>query len=162
MRDALTRVNIVLLKDQHERFKQYAQQYHGSLSQFLRLAGENEIDQQENTNAFLLRPILEQQEKLHSSIEKINQQMKSNYDIISGATGFFQIQHKVIALEIEHLLLSVDTSLSIPELGEYLPYSQDNLISGIEWLIDHARVKRLKQINAPSKYRLTGDNHEKK
>ena len=160
MRDTLIRVNIVLLKEQHQRFQEYAQRYHGSLSQFLRLAGENEIDQHEDTNEIYLRPIMEQQEKLQQALKKINHQLKSTRDSIYQSTDFNQMNIKKIALEIEEILFSSDTPLSIPEIREYISHSQDDLITGIEWLLDHGRIKRMKQINAPSKYKITGDVNE--
>lgn len=160
MRDTLIRVNIVLLKEQHKRFQEYAQRYHGSLSQFLRLAGENEIDQHEDTNEIYLRPIMEQQEKLQQALKKINHQLKSTQDSIYQSTDFNQMKIKKIALEIEEILFSSDTPLTIPEIREYISHSQDDLITGIEWLLDHGCIKRMKQINAPSKYKITGDVNE--
>lgn len=155
MRDTLIRVNIILLKEQHRRFQEYARRYHGSLSQFLRLAGENEIDSQEDTQDFRLRPIMEQQEKLYQAISKIDHQLKTSPTIQSSTLAKRNIQK--VALEVEEVLLSTDASLSVPELGGYLSYSQEDLITGIEWLLDRGRIKRMKQINAPSKYRVPGD-----
>lgn len=160
MRETLIRVNIILLKEQHQRFQEYARRYHGSLSQFLRLAGENEIDQQEDSNALYLRPLLEQQEKLQQALKKINHQLKSNQGPISHSSDITQMNIKKITLEIEEILFSSDTPLSIPEIREYISHSQDDLITGIEWLLDHGRIKRMKQINAPSKYKITGDVNE--
>lgn len=156
MRETLIRVNIILLKDQHERFKKYAQRYHGSLSQFLRLAGENEIDKQEDTNALILQPLMEQQEKLYQGIRKVDQQVKLNYDVISSSNKLSQMHRKQIALEIEELLISIDDPVTIPEMGEYISHPPDDLVQGVEWLLDHGRIRQIEQINAPSKYRIMG------
>ena len=155
MRATLTRVNIVLLKEQHKRFQEYAQRYHGSLSQFLRLAGENEIDQQDDTNPMMFRPIMELQEKLYQEVKKIDQQLKTSHISQSGCID--QSNIKKIALDIEGIFFSTDAPMSVPQIGDYLSYPQEDLITGVEWLLDRGRIKRMKQINAPSKYRLPGD-----
>jgi len=155
MRETLIRVNIILLKDQHQRFQEYARRYHGSLSQFLRLAGENEIDKQEDTNEYYLRPVIEQQERLYQELKKIDTQLK--IDHTGQSNSIAKMNTKKIALEIEEILLSSDATLSVPEIGEYLACSQDDIITAVEWLLDHGRINRMKQINAPSKYRVPGD-----
>ena len=58
MRDNLERVNIVLTKEQHKRFKELSKKCHGSLSQYLRLAGENEADENKYAQMLNLRPII--------------------------------------------------------------------------------------------------------
>jgi hypothetical protein len=156
MRKKLTRVNIILSKDQHERFKEYAKRYHGSLSQFLRLAGENEIDNQEDTTDFHFRPIIELEEKNHQVIQKIEKQIKSLKTSSDFASNASHSKKAIIADGIEQILLHNENSLTVPEIQEYLSYSSEDLILGIEWLLDHKKIEQIERINAPSKWSIKG------
>jgi predicted DNA-binding protein len=160
MRGKLKRVNIVLSKEQHNRFKEYAKRYHGSLSQFLRLAGENEIDDQEDDNDFHLRPLIERQKKIQQLLEKMTHHIKKLQKIQGVSEDFNLTDKQSIAYDIEHVLLAGETPLSIPEIMEYVSCSQEEIIGGIEWLLDRFIISRIKRINAPSKYKLRGDINE--
>ena len=69
MRDNLERVNIVLTKEQHKRFKKYAVRFHGSLSQFIRLAAENEINDEEKMETLYIQPVLKQMNQFNEKLE---------------------------------------------------------------------------------------------
>jgi len=160
MRSNLIRVNIILTKEQHQRFKNYAKRYHGSLSQFLRLAAENEIDNQEDANSFYFRPMIENQEKIIKSLNVIAQQIKKIERIPSSIQDLKSFNNQSIASEIEHILLMTESPLSVPDIMEFLTYSQEEIIEGIEWLLDRCLITQIKRINAPSKYKLRGDTNE--
>lgn len=156
MRDNLERVNIVLTKEQHARFKEYARRYHGSLSQFLRMAGENQIEDNNGVDDLKLRPIVEKLEKIVDSVQKIDGRLKR----VEKETGFvvekLGSKDEKVADDIERLLLEKGIKLSIPEIRNYLPYSQEEIISGMERLEMDFVVLKIPEINAPSKWIIRG------
>lgn len=160
VREKLIRVNIVLSKEQHERFKDFAKRYHGSLSQFLRMSGENEIRDQDDNSELILRPIIERQDKTMKTLEKISQQLnKGQNNLGFGKYSNFSYR-QLTAFEIERVLLKNELPLSVPEILEYVSYSQEEVIDGIEYLLDRGQLTRIKRINAPSKYKIRGDMNE--
>lgn len=76
MRDDLERVNVVLTKEQHLRFREYSRRYQGSVSQFLRLAGEKELNRNNGTEELKLRPIFEQLEKTSTNVQAIQRTLQ--------------------------------------------------------------------------------------
>ena len=160
MRDNLERVSIVLMKDQHQRFKEYAKRCHGSLSQFLRMAAENEIDSNSGVDEVNLRPIIEILEGVRSMV----QQIEGRLERIGRGTDFiiekFGSRMEKVAGDVEELLLQKGNGLSIPEIGNYLPYNQNEIIQGIERLEEKFAVRRIEQVNAPSKWKIRGDKND--
>jgi hypothetical protein len=157
MREELIRTNIVLTREQHIRFKQYAKRYHGSLSQFLRLSAENEINDQKDTNDFHLRPIIEKIGQIQQELKQLSTQL---HDFKMRNAPHNDSRNSIIqsmALEAEHLLLSSDTPLTIPEINEYLSYPPEQIIQSIEWLLDRGYIERIHRVNAPSKWKIRGD-----
>lgn len=156
MRDNLERVTIVLTKEQHQRFKEFANKCHGSLSQFLRMAGENEADDNKHTQMLNLRPIIKKLEKNSDKIkqieEKLNRTEKGTEYIVNKIGN---ITDK-IGDDIEKLLLH-KPKLSIPEIGTYLPYTQEEIISAIERLEEKFVVTRIRRDDAPSRWKIRGD-----
>jgi hypothetical protein len=154
MRDNLERVNIVLTKEQHARFKEYSIRYHGSLSQFLRLAAESELDRSEKLEIIYVQPVLKRLDQLVSSQDRMNEILTKN---ISNMLKTSKNARKKIADDILNLLLGIDKLIGVPEMVEYLPYNQDEIIDGLEELIDTYSIKEIPQPNAPSKWQLIGD-----
>ena len=72
MRDNLKRVTIVLTKNQHKKYKIYARKYHGSVSQFIRLAAETAINDDIDKTDLKLRPIFERLESITHAINQAN------------------------------------------------------------------------------------------
>ena len=157
MRDNLERVTIVLTKDQHLRFKEYAKRYHGSVSQFIRLAGDNEILGNSGNDDLKVRPIVEKMEKTGRLIQQIEVQLKKVERGINFVVRKIGTKEDQIAHEIAEILLSSDRSLSIPEITGYLAYKQEDVICGIEKLEERFAVTRIEQINSPSKWKIRGD-----
>lgn len=162
MRDNLERVTIVLTKEQHHRFKEYARRYHGSVSQFIRLAGLNEMDDNNNTEDLRFRPITEKLEETVSMIQNIYRRLQT----IERGTDFVveRLGSKMdkIANDVEELLLSSGRMFSIPEITGYLQYEQEEIISGIEKLEERFSITRIRQINSPSKWKIRGDIDDKR
>ena len=156
MRDNLERVNIVLTKEQHKRFREYAQKYHGSLSQFLRLAAENESD---DNDAFMinLRPIIKKLDELEDFSHQILEKIDKIYHGAEYLVDRLGNKSGKIADDIEKLLLQKGIGLSIPEIGKYLPYKQEEIISGIEKLVDEFAIVKIERVNAPSMWRIRGE-----
>lgn len=159
MRDDLERVNVVLTKEQHQRFREYSRKYHGSVSQFLRLAGENEIDENDGVDELKLRPIFERLDKACVYIQNIQGMVQRLEREIDSNTRRRR-KNDYVASHIEELLSSVTSNLSIPEMTGYLPYEQEEIIRGIETLEERFAVIRIKQINGPSKWKIRGDANE--
>ena len=157
MRNNLKRVTIVLTKDQHLKYKEYARKYHGSVSQFIRLAAEKAISDDIDLIDLRLRPIFEKLENINLSIDGSNKILH----LLNRNTNFLvdKIGDKVekIAYCIEKLLLSNNRPLSIPEITGYLPYTQEEIIDAIEFLEEKFYVERIKQLNSPSKWKIRGD-----
>jgi hypothetical protein len=147
MRDKLTRVNIILSKEQHDRFKHYAKRYHGSLSQLLRVSAENEMDRQEENTVMYLRSLIEGQSKLQQHMEhmKNNTTKKETSNTIPTT-----------AREIRSILMSSETPLSIPDLTDYMNIPPEEMITAIEWLLDHCIITTIQRTNAPSQYKIRG------
>ena len=156
IRDNLERVNIVLTKEQHRRFKEYAKKYHGSLSQFLRMAGENESDENNGADVFNLRPVIKKLETNGNIIQQIDERLKRTEKGTDYIVDKLGSKIEKIADDIEELLLHRG-KLSVPEIGNYLPYTQEEIISGIEKLEEKFAVIRVKQLNAPSKWKIRGN-----
>ncbi len=157
MRDNLERVNIVLTKEQHKRFKKYAVRFHGSLSQFIRLAAENEINDEEKMEALYIQPVLKEMNKFNEKLDFTKKSLNSIISHLKVNTS----NKKFISEEIIQLLLKHEESLSIPGMLEYLPFQQQDLIEGIEELLDTCSVREIPRPNAPSKWTIIGDRNEK-
>jgi len=159
MRDNLERVTIVLTKEQHRRFKEYARRYHGSLSQFLRMAGENEADENNGSDVLNLRPIVKKLKMVGDTVQQMDERLKrteSGTDYVVDKLGS---KIEKVAEDIAELLLHKG-KLSIPEIANYLPYNQEEIISGVEKLEDKLAIVRIKQINSPSKWKIRGDKND--
>jgi len=159
MRDNLERVTIVLTKEQHRRFKEYARRYHGSLSQFLRMAGENEADENNGSDVLNLRPIIKKLKMIEDTVQQMDERLKrteSGTDYVVDKLGS---KIEKVAEDIAELLLHRG-KLSIPEIANYLPYNQEEIISGVEKLEDKLAIVRIKQINSPSKWKIRGDKND--
>jgi len=159
MRDNLERVTIVLTKEQHRRFKEYARRYHGSLSQFLRMAGENEADENNGSDVLNLRPIIKKLKMIGDTVQQMDERLKrteSGTDYVVDKLGS---KIEKVAEDIADLLLHKG-KLSIPEIANYLPYNQEEIISGVEKLEDKLAIVRIKQINSPSKWKIRGDKND--
>ena len=156
MRDHLERVTIVLTKEQHQRFREYSKRCHGSLSQFLRMAAENETD--ENKDAYMVnfRPIikkLEIMECLFHQIEGRLQKIERGTDYAIDRLGSHTEE---VSEDVENLLLKKGIELSIPEIGNYLPYNQEEIISAIEKLDERFAVIKIERASGPSKWKIRG------
>lgn len=159
MRDNLERVTVVLTKEQHRRFKEYARRYHGSLSQFLRMAGENEADENNGSDVLNLRPIIKKLKMIGDTVQQVDARLKrieSGTDYVVDKLGS---KIEKVAEDIAELLLHKG-KLSIPEIANYLPYNQEEIISGVEKLEDKLAIVRIKQINSPSKWKIRGDKND--
>jgi hypothetical protein len=154
----LKRVNIVLSKEQHNRFKDYSKRYHGSLSQFLRFAGENAIDKANDDLDFLFRPIMMKQDEGQNLMEIILQKIKTLQS--NNNHQFASYQEPAIIAELETILLESNNPLSVPEIMDYTSYPQQEIIKGIEWLLDQCQISRMERMNAPSKYKIRGVSYE--
>lgn len=160
MRDNLERVTIVLGKEQHQRFKDYSKKYHGSVSQFLRHAGENELDENDGVDDFKLRPIFEQLEKTSTNVQVMQRTLQKLEKEIDSIAEQKRRKDEYIANHIEELLLSSKNKLSIPEIAGYLPYEQEMIIRGIEKLEERFVIVRIKQVNGMSKWKIRGDSND--
>ena len=156
MRSNLKRVNIVLTREQHQKFKDFAQRYHGSVSQFLRLAAEMEIENGDVKDEVNLRPLVELMDKTYILIQEVEARLER---IGKGIESILDDQGnwvKKVSQDIESLLYKQGKGLSIPEMANYLSYSQNELIQGIEHLDDTFAVTKIEQINSPSKWKIRG------
>ena len=159
VRDDLERVNVVLTKEQHQRFRLYSRKYHGSVSQFLRLAGEKELDESDGADDLKLRPIYERLDKtcaFTQSIQGTVQRLEREMEFITR----MRRRNDYVANHIEEFLSTVTNDLSIPEITGYLPYDQEQIVRGIEILEERFAVIRIKQVNGPSKWKIRSDSNE--
>lgn len=159
MRDNLERVTIVLGKEQHQRYKDYSKKYHSSVSQFLRHAAENEMNQDNGVEELMLRPIFERLEKTNTDVQIIQRTLQKLEKEIDSIAEQKRRKDEYIANHIEELLLSSRTKLSIPEIAGYLPYEQEAIIRGIEKLEERFIITRIKQVNGISKWMIQGDSN---
>ncbi len=158
MRDNLERVTIVLTKEQHQRFKEYSKRYHGSLSQFLRMAGENEADENNGSDVLNLRPIIKKLEMIGSIVQQMDERLKRTESGTNYVVDKLGSKIEKVAEDIAEILLHKG-HLSIPEMGNYLPYTQEEIISGVEKLEGKFAIIRIKQLTAPSKWKIRGDGN---
>jgi hypothetical protein len=163
LRENLERVNIVLTKDQARRFKEFAKKYHGSRSQFLRAAAENEIGKGRNGGDTVeidssLRPLVERLEVVEGSVKRIENKLEkwgNGVDFLVGKSG--SIIEKV-ADDIEQLLLKEGKELSVPDIGDFLTtYSQSEILRGFEKLEDEFAVMRVERENGVTKWKIRGE-----
>ena len=160
MRDNLERVHVVLTKDQHQRFKEYASRFHGSVSQFIRMASENELTSNSDKEELKLRPIYDKLNQMEIIVRSIERKLLRIEKVTEYLTQRIGTRGEKIAGDIEELLLAQNYGLSIPEMKGYLPYEQEELIRGIEYLEERFAVKRQGRINAPSKWMIRGNSHD--
>ena len=158
MRDNLERVTIVLTKEQHQRFKEYSKRYHGSLSQFLRMAGENEADENNGSDMLNLRPIIKKLEMIGSIVQQMDERLKRTESGTNYVVDKLGSKIEKVAEDIAELLLHKG-QLSIPEMGNYLPHTQEEIISGVEKLEGKFAIIRIEQLTAPSKWKIRGDGN---
>ena len=158
MRNNLRRVTIVMTKNGHARFREASRKYHGSLSQFVRMACENAIRNDGKSDALDFRSIVEKQGDIVNSIHEIEKRLQK----VELGTGFlvdrFGSDLDKVACDIEGFLLNKNASLSIPELRGYMQYEQEEIISGMEQLEERFAVERIRQVNGPSKWKIQGDS----
>lgn len=159
MRDNLERVTIVLTKEQHRRFKEYAKKFHGSLSQFLRMAGENEANRSDDADVINLRPIVKELGIIRGKVEQIDERVKRIKGEINYVVEKLGNKTEKIADDIEELLLHKG-KLSVPEMENYIPYTQEEIVSGVEKLEEKFTVVRIKRLSAPSKWKIRGDEDD--
>jgi hypothetical protein len=161
MRDNLEKVTIVLTKEQHQRFRELAKKCHGSLSQYLRLAGENLADENKYAQALNFRQIIKKLETNSNIIDQIEEKLKRTEKQTEYIVNKIGDKTEKIADDIEELLLK-KSNLSVPEMINYLPYSQEEIISGIEKLEERFLIEKISRPNAPSKWRIRGDTNDTK
>ena len=158
MRDHLERVTIVLTKEQHQRFREFSKKCHGSLSQFLRMAAENETDQNKDAYMVNFRPIIKKLETLEGEFQQIIGKIQKIERGTDYAINRLGSRYELICEDIENLLLEKGIELSIPEIGNYLPYTQEEVISGIEKLEERFSLIKIERNSAPSKWKIRGCN----
>ena len=163
MRDNLKRVNIVLTKEQIPRFREAAKRCHGSVSQFLRMAAENELERGRNGGGtaeidVALRPLVDRLENLEKAVERIENKVVKNEKGIDFLVDMYGGRIEKVARDVKRLFEERGGELSVPDMGDFLPYGQDELIKAVEKLEDDdfmlVRVEHEKGI---TKWRLRGE-----
>lgn len=157
MRNNLERVTIVLTKEQHQRFKELSRKTHGSLSEFIRMAGENATNKNK-TDVLTIRSIIKKLELTSDIIQQIDERLKKTENGTEYLVDKIGNKIEKIADIIEKLLLQKG-ELSIPEIGTYLPYTQEEIISAIERLEEKFAIVRIRRDAAPSRWKIRGDKY---
>lgn len=161
MRKGLKRINIVLTDEQHPRFREFARRYHGSLSQLLRAAAENEIERNQNGGDTVeidatLRPLVERLEELEKTVKMVEKRLEKTGRGVDFLVDRFGDKTEKISDDIEELLLREGRELSVPDMGDFLPYSQSEILHGIEKLEDEFAVVRAERENGPTRWKIKG------
>lgn len=153
MRDNLKRVCIVFPEDLIELADEYKNRYHGSRSQLLREALIEYVDglEEEEDEEDEMRPLVRRMEGLEKSVEKasskVTKQVKEIGSLQRGTS-------RKVAGDIEDLLLEKGGGLTIPDMGDYLPYDQNELIEGVERLEEVFAVERIEPENSLPEWRI--------
>jgi len=167
LRDNLKRVNISgLTEEQHQRFKKYAKSYHGSFSQLVRVAAENEIERSQNGGGtaeigVTLRPLVEGLENVEKAVERIANRLEKVERGVDFLVDKWGSRIEKVADDVEKLLEERGDALSVPEIGDFLPYSQNEIIKALEKLEDEFVVVRVERENGPTKWRIRGEADSK-
>lgn len=154
MRDNLKRANIVLTEDLIDQINEKKDHHHGSRSQLIRQALTEYFDvNTESDTELCLKPIRKKLESLGNSIKDIRNELQWLDKKIDTLVNRAMVQK--VSEDIEKLLLEKEKPLSIPDLGEHLPYEQNELLRGVEILEDRFIVVRLEQGKLP-KWKIRG------
>lgn len=162
MRENLKRLCIIFPKNLIQLADEHKGRYHGSRSQLLRQALIEHIDglNDEEDGVAQMRPFVEGMENLEKTVEKIERglmkQGRGTEFLVENLGGGAQ----KVARDIESLLLGKGEALSIPEMGEYLPYEQSELLRGIERLEENFAVERIKRGNGLPKWGIRGGKYD--
>lgn len=165
LRDNLKRVNIILTKEEHPRFKKHAEKhYHNSLSQFARASMEIEIERHQNGGGIvdidvILRPLVERLEEVEKAVNQIANGVEKTERGVDLLVGRFGSRIEKVADDVEKLLEERGEALSVPEIGDFLPYSQDEIIRALEKLEDEFAVVRVESEKRPTRWRIRGGAH---
>ncbi|KXB08199.1 hypothetical protein AKJ58_00595 [candidate division MSBL1 archaeon SCGC-AAA385D11] len=158
MRDNLKRVCIIFPEDLIQLADEYKNKYHGSRSQLLREALIEYVErlEKEEDERAEMRPLVRKLEDLGKSVERIDNKVGKFRSEAEFSSGGSQKGTPKLASEIERLLLEKGEALTVPEMGEYLPYEQEELIEGVEWLEENFAVERIEPKNVLTKWRIRG------
>lgn len=162
LRENLKRVQIVLTKEQAERYKEFAKKCHGSRSQFLRMAAENEIERGQNGGGtaeidVTLRPLVERLEEVEKAVKRIENRLvktEKGVDFLVDKSGS---RIDKVADDVEKVLEEHGGELGVPDIGDLLPYTQSEIIRGLEKLEEEFAVKRAENEKGVTKWRLRGE-----
>lgn len=158
----MKRVCIVFPEDLIQLADEHKDRYHGSRSQLLREALIEYVDrlEEEENERDEMRPLVRRLERLEKSIERVAEKVSKYRGEIEYLSGHFQDRARRVAEDIESLLLEEGEGLTIPDMGEYLPHEQNELIEGVEMLEETFKVKRIESENSLPKWRIRGCGRE--
>lgn len=155
MRDNLERANIVLTEDLIDQIDEKKDHHHGSRSQLVRQALTEYFDGNAETDLELrLKPIRKKLEGVGKSVGEVQNRLKWLEKKIDSKARREMVRK--VSEDIEKLLLEKGKPLSIPDMGEHLPYEQNELLRGVEILEDKFLVVRMEQGKLP-KWKIRGD-----
>ena len=166
LRENLKRVNIVLTKEQAERYTEFAKKCHGSRSQFLRMAAENAIERGQNGGGtaeidVTLRPLVERLEEVEKAVKRIENRLvktEKGVDFLVDKSGS---RIDKVADDVEKVLEEHGGELGVPDIGDLLPYTQSEIIRGLEKLEEEFAVKRAENEKGIPKWRIRGETDGK-
>lgn len=161
MRDNLTRINISLTKDQAKRYKEYSRHCHGSRSQFLRLAAENEIERRQNGGGtaeidVTLRPLVERLEEVEKAVKRIEGRLEKTEKGVDFLVDKHGSRIEKVADDVEKLLEEHGGELGVPEMSDLLPYERSEILLGVEGLENVHTIKRVEQEGGIIKWKIRG------
>ncbi|KXB07756.1 hypothetical protein AKJ51_00135 [candidate division MSBL1 archaeon SCGC-AAA382A20] len=155
MRDNLKKANVVLTKDLIDQIDEKKNHHHGSRSQLIRQALAEYFDgNPESDTKLCLKPIRKKLESVGDSIDEIQNELQWFDKKIDAITSREMIRK--VSEDIEKLLLEKEEPLSVPDIGEHLPYEQNELLRGVEILEDRFTVVRVEQGKLP-KWKIRGN-----
>ena len=159
MRKDLERVDIVLQRVEHERYKEFAKKHAISVSQLARQGLKMAVEEYQNGNGGSdpadLRPIFEELEKMREMREQDSEKLEEIKRSVSTFEKRSFTDIEKVADAVEEVLEREKKPLSIPEMEELLPtYKDREIILAVEKLEDDFVARRIEPEDGLPKWEI--------
>lgn len=158
MRENLKRVSVVLPENLIQLADEYKDMYHGSRSQLLREALVEYVEgiEEEKQDRSEMRPLVRRLESLKKSVKNLDEEVTNHREEIKSILEASENSNQRATEDIKRLLLEKSEGLTILDMGEYLNYTQEELIEGVEALEEAFLVERVESKSGLPKWRIRG------
>ncbi|KXB05857.1 hypothetical protein AKJ51_04645 [candidate division MSBL1 archaeon SCGC-AAA382A20] len=146
MRDCNKRISVIVGKEEHEEWKDFAEEVtHSSVSQLVRWSVEQAIRRERGDNPGAevnLEGITEYLEELQNRLENVEGEIKELHRIAKSGNGENQRREK-IEEDVLGLLRETGNAMTIPQIADNLPHASEEVKKAIGELEDKHLLNRI-------------------